>query len=99
MAFDAVLVCSVPITSIPVSAADGLNISQLANHQDVRGLSEGRPQGIAKRCCVIPDLALCDDTLNRLVNELYWIFNCDYVAVFVLVQPVDHNSDRLPLPC
>ena len=71
----AVVVCSVPKTRWPGFGRfdgdrDGLQVAQLADQHDVRILAQRRPQRVLERVGVRVDLALVDQALLVLVDEL-----------------------------
>ena len=99
MVLAAELVCSVPNTRWPVSAAVSARrivsrsrISPTRMH--VRVLAQRRAQRFGERQRVRSDLALVDQALLRLVHELDRVLDREDVAVLVLVDVVDHRRER-----
>ena len=59
---------------------DGLQVAHLADQDDVRVLAQGGPQGVGETRGVGADLALVDDALLVLVEELDRVLDGDDVA-------------------
>ena len=69
----------------------GLQVAKLADEDDIRVLTQGRPQRRAEPLGVAADLSLVHHTLLVLVQELDRVFNGDYVLGPGLVYLVDQG--------
>ena len=100
------MVCSVPNTMWPVSAArdgrfDRFQVAHFADQDHVRVLPQRAANRLGERRHVDADLALVDRRLLVLVLKLDRVFDRDDVMVDVLVEVVDHAGQRwcvLPEP-
>src|SRR5215211_1980244 len=73
---------------------DGLQVAHLTDEYDVRVLPENVLEGLGEALGVLVDLALVDDALLVLVQELYGILDAHDVLASGLVDPVDHRRER-----
>ena len=73
---------------------DGLEVAQLADQDDVRILAQRRAQRVLERVGVRAHLALVDQALLVLVDELDRILDRDDVILARLVDVVDHRAQR-----
>ena len=74
--------------------ADRLEIAHFADEDVVRVFAQRRAQRVGERQRVRPDLALVDQALLRLVQELDRILDGEDVPVLALVDVVDHRGER-----
>ena len=91
------LVCRVPKTMCPVSAAvigrlDRGQVAHFADQDDVGVHPQGAADRLGEVGDVDADLALIDQRLLVLVVVLDRVFDRDDVAVHVVVDPVDHAT-------
>src|SRR5262249_2458992 len=73
---------------------DRLEVAHFSDEQDVRVLAERGAQALGERPCVGADLALVDDTLLMLVEELDRILDRHDVLGARPVDLVDKRSER-----
>lgn len=59
---------------------NGIEVAHLADEDNVRVLTQDRPQAVCVASGVFADLALVDDALIRLVDVLDRVFQRDDVA-------------------
>ena len=71
---------------------DRLEITQLADEDDVRVLAQGRPQGLVETQRIAMHLALVDQRLLGFVYELDRVLDRQYVIGLVLVDVIDHRG-------
>ncbi|MNP13960.1 hypothetical protein D3C76_1062650 [compost metagenome] len=71
--------------------ANGFQVAQLADHDDIRVFTQGRAQCRAKAQRVTMNLALVDEAVARLVHEFDWVFDGQYVPMGSAVEVVDHG--------
>ena len=93
------LVCSVPMTRMPISAAVTamLMVSRsrkLADQNDVGILAQRRQQRAREGGGVHADLALADQAVLAQVHELDRILDGEDVALFARVDVIDHGGER-----
>ena len=91
-------VCSVPKTRWPglrrrYGERDGLEVAHLADEYHVGVLPQDVLEGLGEALGVLVDLALVDDALLVLVQELYGVLYAHDVLVPGLVDLVDHGGE------
>ena len=99
MVLTALVVCSVPSTRCPVSAAviamrDRLGIAQLADQDHVRVLAHGRAHAFGEARDVGAQLALDHLAVLAAMNELDRVLEADDVEPAGLVEVIDHRRKR-----
>ena len=73
---------------------DGLEIAELADEDDIRILTERAAQRGRERFALRADLALIDERLLRLVDELDGVLERQDVTGLGLVDEIDHRRER-----
>ncbi|MNY23757.1 hypothetical protein D3C86_1574350 [compost metagenome] len=74
--------------------ADGFQVAQFADQDDVRVFTQGRAQRLGEAEGVAVHLALVDQALLRLVDEFDRVLDGEDVVVLVAVDVVDHRRQR-----
>ena len=74
--------------------ADGLEVAQLADEDDVRVFPQRRAQGLVEAVGVAVHLALVHEALLGFVHELDRVLDREDVLVLVVVDVVDHRRER-----
>ena len=73
---------------------DGLEISHFADEQDIRIFAKCGTQRVFERVSVVVYLTLIDQTFLILVREFDRVFDRDDVILAVLVDRIDHRTQR-----
>ena len=99
MVFGGAVVCSVTENQVASfgggqGEGDGFRVAHLTDQNHVRVFSQGGTQGVGKAVGVLMQLALVNERLFALVDELNRVFDGQNVGRLGFVDVVDHRRQR-----